>query len=48
MKTDQTSQQQTVLPGAALPERMLRGLGVSPGIAVGPAYVVETGNLQVP
>lgn len=27
---------------------MLRGLGVSAGIAVGPAYVVETGNFQVP
>ena len=27
---------------------MLRGLGVSSGIAVGPAYVVETGNFQVP
>ncbi|WP_240002573.1 phosphoenolpyruvate--protein phosphotransferase [Oleisolibacter albus] len=27
---------------------MLRGLGVSPGIAIGPAHVVEAGAVQVP
>lgn len=34
-----------VTPGQ---ERVLRGLGVSPGIAIGPAHVVEAGALQVP
>ena len=29
-------------------ERRLDGLGVSPGIAIGPAYLVEPGMLQVP
>jgi phosphotransferase system enzyme I (PtsI) len=48
MKTDHNSQQQPAHQGSPMPERMLRGLGVSSGIAVGPAYVVETGNLQVP
>src|SRR3954470_3935342 len=48
MKTDHDPPRQPALPGLSAPERMLRGLGVSPGIAVGPAYVVETGNFQVP
>ncbi len=30
------------------PERTLRGLAVSAGIAAGPAYVIESGSLQVP
>jgi phosphotransferase system enzyme I (PtsI) len=30
------------------PERMLRGLGVSPGIAIGPAFATEAGEVQVP
>jgi phosphoenolpyruvate-protein phosphotransferase (PTS system enzyme I) len=34
--------------GSPTKERVLRGLGVSAGIAVGPAYVVETGAIQVP
>lgn len=29
-------------------ERVLKGLGVSPGIAIGPAHVMEAGALQVP
>ncbi len=29
-------------------ERALRGLGVSPGIAIGPAHVVDVGAIQVP
>ena len=29
-------------------ERMLRGLGVSSGIAIGLAFVVDTGGIQVP
>jgi len=29
-------------------EREFRGLGVAPGIAIGPAYVRETGGLEVP
>lgn len=33
------------LPGR---QRILRGLGVSPGIAIGPAHVVEAGTPQVP
>ncbi|WP_029010705.1 phosphoenolpyruvate--protein phosphotransferase [Azospirillum halopraeferens] len=32
---------------AAVP-RTLRGLGVSPGIAIGPAHIVETGAIRVP
>jgi phosphotransferase system enzyme I (PtsI) len=31
-----------------LPERVYGGLGVSPGVAVGPAHVVETGSIDVP
>ena len=33
---------------AATAERTLRGLGVSPGIAIGPAHVMEAGAIQVP
>ena len=35
-----------VLPSAA--ERVFHGLGVSPGIAIGPAHVREAGALEVP
>ncbi|MQP65653.1 phosphoenolpyruvate--protein phosphotransferase [Niveispirillum sp. SYP-B3756] len=35
----------SALPGR---QRILRGLGVSPGIAIGPAHVVEAGTPQVP
>jgi phosphoenolpyruvate-protein phosphotransferase (PTS system enzyme I) len=31
-----------------LPERVYGGLGVSPGVAVGPAHVVESGSIDVP
>jgi phosphotransferase system enzyme I (PtsI) len=34
--------------GATGRQRVLRGLGVSSGIAIGPAYVVEAGTPQVP
>ncbi|HEV7368618.1 phosphoenolpyruvate--protein phosphotransferase [Arenibaculum sp.] len=34
-------------PGA-LPERVLRGLGVSPGVAIGPAHVVESRTVKAP
>ncbi|PWC55024.1 phosphoenolpyruvate--protein phosphotransferase [Azospirillum sp. TSO22-1] len=41
MKTDSP-------PGAAAVSRTLRGLGVSPGIAIGPAHIVESGAVRVP
>lgn len=31
-----------------VPGRVLRGLGVSPGIAIGPAHVVESGAVSIP
>jgi phosphotransferase system enzyme I (PtsI) len=31
-----------------LPERVYGGLGVSPGVAIGPAHVVESGSIDVP
>ena len=34
--------------GASAGMRALRGLGVSPGIAVGPAHIVESGAVRVP
>jgi phosphoenolpyruvate-protein phosphotransferase (PTS system enzyme I) len=40
MRTDEPS-------GAARSEQRLTGIGVSPGIAIGPAYVGERGNLTV-
>ena len=30
------------------PERVLRGLGVSPGVAIGPAFITENGDVPVP
>jgi len=30
------------------PERALRGLGVSPGVAIGPAFITEDGDVPVP
>lgn len=30
------------------PNRCLRGLGVSPGVAIGPAHVVESGSVTIP
>src|SRR5260370_4831732 len=30
------------------PERVLRGLGVSPGVAIGPAFITEDGDVPVP
>ncbi len=33
-------------PGAG--ERVLHGLGVSPGIAVGPAFISDDGDIAVP
>lgn len=33
--------------GEAPPERVLHGLGVAPGIAIGPAYLRESGQLSV-
>ena len=35
-------------PGEAAEPRRIDGLGVSPGIAIGPAHVVESGFEQVP
>src|SRR5271163_2056008 len=32
---------------AAITERRLSGLGVSPGIAIGPAHIAEGGDIQV-
>ncbi len=29
-------------------EQVLQGIGVSPGIAIGPAHVVEPGIIEVP
>lgn len=46
-----TTRQQPGLTGAeagSTAERTLRGLGVSPGIAIGPAHVMEAGAIQVP
>ncbi|OYQ35970.1 phosphoenolpyruvate--protein phosphotransferase [Niveispirillum lacus] len=46
-----TTRQHPARPGAgdaATAERLLRGLGVSPGIAIGPAHVMEAGAIQVP
>ncbi len=34
--------------GTRKPERMLHGLGISPGIAIGPAFVSEDSNIAVP
>ena len=47
MRTDppQRGKPRDVTPGR---ERVLRGLGVSPGIAIGPAHVVDVGAIQVP
>jgi phosphotransferase system enzyme I (PtsI) len=33
---------------AGVGERVLSGLGVSPGIAIGPAYIAESGELPIP
>src|SRR5437868_1981446 len=44
MKIDEISR--AVDQGVAR-ERRLRGLGVSPGIAIGPAYIAEGGDLAV-
>jgi phosphotransferase system enzyme I (PtsI) len=33
---------------APRPERVLRGLGVAPGIAIGPAHVTDSGDVPVP
>lgn len=38
----------TERPPNAPQDRILRGLGVSAGIAIGPAHLVESGSLQVP
>jgi phosphotransferase system enzyme I (PtsI) len=38
------SRQQSVPVG----ERVLEGLGVAPGIAIGPAHVIEAGTVHVP
>jgi phosphoenolpyruvate-protein phosphotransferase (PTS system enzyme I) len=45
MKTEATRQEEAA--AAPLAERRLTGIGVSPGIAIGSAYLVEGGDLQV-
>ncbi len=35
------------VPPSPLPERVLQGLGVAAGVAIGPAHVIETGRLRV-
>ncbi|MFQ5971483.1 MAG: phosphoenolpyruvate--protein phosphotransferase [Alphaproteobacteria bacterium] len=45
MKTRRTSQKSA---SRTSPERILPGLGVAPGVAVGPAHVVESGSVPVP
>ena len=45
MKTDKTSA--SAAPARAQGQRVFEGLGVAPGIAIGTAYVRESGNLQV-
>jgi phosphoenolpyruvate-protein phosphotransferase (PTS system enzyme I) len=48
MRTDEAPQRTTAAGApASPPERRLTGLGVSPGIAIGPAYLVEGGDLPV-
>lgn len=42
------SERRTVRPATQANERRLEGLGVSPGIAIGPAYIVEAGAVPVP
>jgi phosphotransferase system enzyme I (PtsI) len=46
MKTDPDRDEEAAGPRPA--ERVLRGLGVSPGIAIGTAYVVESRTFQIP
>ena len=41
MKTDKKSKKRGE-------ELLLEGLGVAPGVAIGPAYVREAGDIQVP
>ncbi|MGA8760830.1 MAG: phosphoenolpyruvate--protein phosphotransferase [Stellaceae bacterium] len=48
MRTDEATELEEVAGGAApAAECRLSGLGVSPGIAIGPAYLVEGGDLPV-
>ena len=48
MRTDEATELEEAAGGAApAAERRLSGLGVSPGIAIGPAYLVEGGDLPV-
>ncbi|MBV8131434.1 MAG: phosphoenolpyruvate--protein phosphotransferase, partial [Alphaproteobacteria bacterium] len=44
MRSDQVSE---LAEEAALTERRLPGLGVSPGIAIGPAHIAESGDIPV-
>ena len=44
MRSDEVSE---LAEQAALTERRLAGLGVSPGIAIGPAYIAEGGDIPV-
>ena len=44
MRSDEVSE---LAEQAALTERRLAGLGVSPGIAIGPAYIAEGGDIAV-
>jgi phosphotransferase system enzyme I (PtsI) len=46
MKSDETSPFAGDKPGKG--ERVLHGLGVSPGIAIGPAFVSDDGDIAVP
>ncbi|MDR3518830.1 MAG: phosphoenolpyruvate--protein phosphotransferase [Azospirillaceae bacterium] len=49
MKTNDDPALVNASPQAAPPvERQLRGLGVATGIAIGPAYVIDTGAVAVP
>src|ERR1700758_1115716 len=44
MRSDEVSE---LAEQAATPERRLPGLGVSPGIAIGPAHIAEGGDIPV-
>ena len=38
----------TCCPARRTAEQVFEGLAVSPGVAIGPAYIRESGNIQVP
>src|SRR5689334_18409577 len=48
MKNEAEESSRAEQDGRAAEERVLRGLGVSPGVAAGPGYVTEHGEVPVP